>query len=138
MATHCFPVDLQYLDRLGVSFCSRTTYDDNAITNAIEIYDGPRFSSLFFSVAHKNFVIALALFIDSKHGAYFKLIFTSGAVHFLASNNDCGVRDFDLARFQLSKQFSFPWPVNVSISRNLVMIVTFMCRGIEGCSTVFL
>lgn len=34
----------------------------------------------------------------------------------MASNNDCGIRDFDMERFQLSKQFSFPWPVNVSIS----------------------
>ncbi|KAL0363090.1 UNVERIFIED_CONTAM: hypothetical protein Scaly_1264200 [Sesamum calycinum] len=67
----------EYLDRPGVSFCTRTTYDDNAITNAIEIYDGP-----------------------------------SGAVHFTASNNDCGVRDFDMERFQLIKHFSYPWPVN--------------------------
>ncbi|XP_048323542.1 uncharacterized WD repeat-containing protein C2A9.03 [Ziziphus jujuba] len=67
----------KYLDRPGVSFCSRTTYDENAITNAVEIYDWP-----------------------------------SGAVHFMASNNDCGIRDFDMERFQLSKQFSFPWPVN--------------------------
>ncbi|WZZ62362.1 hypothetical protein YC2023_062469 [Brassica napus] len=29
------------LDRAGVSFFSRTTYDDNAITNAIEIYNKP-------------------------------------------------------------------------------------------------
>ncbi|RVW87217.1 putative WD repeat-containing protein C2A9.03 [Vitis vinifera] len=34
----------------------------------------------------------------------------------MASNNDCGVRDFDMERFHLSKHFSFPWPVNVSIS----------------------
>ena len=33
---------LQRLDKQGVSFCTRTTYDDNAITNAIEIYDGIR------------------------------------------------------------------------------------------------
>lgn len=33
---------MQYLDRPGVSFCTRTTYEDNAITNAIDIYDGPR------------------------------------------------------------------------------------------------
>jgi len=33
---------LQYIDRPGVSFCSRTTYDDNAITNAVEIYEHPR------------------------------------------------------------------------------------------------
>ncbi|KAK4398794.1 hypothetical protein Sango_1354900 [Sesamum angolense] len=64
----------------GSTWCQllhRTTYDDNAITNAIEIYDGP-----------------------------------SGAVHFTASNNDCGVRDFDMERFQLIKHFSYPWPVN--------------------------
>ncbi|KAJ8747331.1 hypothetical protein K2173_013135 [Erythroxylum novogranatense] len=68
---------MQYLDRPGVSFCFRTTYDDNAITNAVEIYDNP-----------------------------------SGAVHFMASNNDCGVRTFDMERFQLSKHFTFSWPVN--------------------------
>ncbi|KAJ8759684.1 hypothetical protein K2173_009776 [Erythroxylum novogranatense] len=67
----------KYLDRPGVSFCFRTTYDDNAITNAVEIYDNP-----------------------------------SGAVHFMASNNDCGVRTFDMERFQLSKHFTFRWPVN--------------------------
>ncbi|KAB5521983.1 hypothetical protein DKX38_026302 [Salix brachista] len=67
----------KHLDRPGVSFCSRTTYDDNAITNAVEIYDSP-----------------------------------SGAVHFTASNNDCGVRDFDMEKYQLSKHFRFPWPVN--------------------------
>lgn len=39
---------------------------------------------------------------------------SSGAVHFTASNNDCGVRDFDMENFQLSKHFRFPWPVNVS------------------------
>ncbi|EOA40402.1 hypothetical protein CARUB_v10009129mg [Capsella rubella] len=67
----------KHLDRPGVSFCSRTTYDDNAITNAIEIYNKP-----------------------------------SGALHFTASNNDCGVRDFDMERYQLVNHFRFPWPVN--------------------------
>ncbi|XP_008805522.1 uncharacterized WD repeat-containing protein C2A9.03-like [Phoenix dactylifera] len=67
----------KYLDREGISYCSRTTYDDNAITNAVEIYDSP-----------------------------------SGAVHFMASNNDCGVRDFDMEKFQLCKHFRFQWPVN--------------------------
>ncbi|KAL3850984.1 hypothetical protein ACJIZ3_012866 [Penstemon smallii] len=67
----------KYLDRPGVSFCMKTTYDDNAITNAIDIYDCP-----------------------------------SGAVHFTASNNDCGVRDFDMEKFQLIKHFTYPWPVN--------------------------
>ncbi|KAK8644041.1 hypothetical protein V6N13_013314 [Hibiscus sabdariffa] len=67
----------KHLDRPGISFCSRTTYDDNAITNAVEIYATP-----------------------------------SGAVHFTASNNDCGVRDFDMEKYQLSKHFHFLWPVN--------------------------
>lgn len=36
---------VQHLDRPGVSYCCRTTYDDNAITNAVEIYDSPRLPS---------------------------------------------------------------------------------------------
>ncbi|PNX96563.1 putative WD-repeat-like protein, partial [Trifolium pratense] len=73
-----------YLDRPGVSFCSRTTYEDNAITNAVEIYEHP-----------------------------------SGAVHFMASNNDGGIRDFDMETFQLTKHSCFPWPVNhTSLSPN--------------------
>ncbi|RDY13513.1 hypothetical protein CR513_01554, partial [Mucuna pruriens] len=79
-----FVTGMQHLDRPGVSFCTRTTYDDNAITNAIEIYACP-----------------------------------SGAVHFTVSNNDSGVRDFDMEKFQLSKHFRFPWPVNhTSLSPN--------------------
>ncbi|KAL5981298.1 hypothetical protein ACLOJK_015353 [Asimina triloba] len=79
------------LDRPGVSFCSRTTYDDNAITNAVEIYHS-----------------------------------LSGSVHFMASNNDCGVRDFDMEKFQQTKHFRFPWPVNhtsLSPDRKLLVIV---------------
>ncbi|OAY75061.1 putative WD repeat-containing protein [Ananas comosus] len=67
----------KYLDREGIIFCCRTTYDDNAIANAVEIYDS-----------------------------------SSGSVHFMASNNDCGVRDFDMERFQLCRHFRFQWPVN--------------------------
>ncbi|KAG8072175.1 hypothetical protein GUJ93_ZPchr0006g41815 [Zizania palustris] len=81
----------KHLDQEGVSFCCRTTYDDNAITNAVEIFDT-----------------------------------TSGAVHFMASNNDCGVRDYDMDRFQLCKHFQFEWPVNhtsLSPDRKLVVIV---------------
>ncbi|KAG6407367.1 hypothetical protein SASPL_130356 [Salvia splendens] len=71
------PVSLQNLDRPGVSYCTRTTYEDNAITNAVEIYTS-----------------------------------SSGAVHFVASNNDNGVRDFDMEKFQPSNHFRFTWPVN--------------------------
>lgn len=67
----------KYLDRPGVSFCTRTTYDDNAITNAVEIYTS-----------------------------------NSGAQHFIASNNDSGVRDFNMEKFQQCSHFRFPWPIN--------------------------
>lgn len=44
MVNVCFYLALlQHLDRPGVSFCSRTTYDDNAITNAVEIYTSARY-----------------------------------------------------------------------------------------------
>lgn len=39
----------------------------------------------------------------------------SGSIRFMASNNDCGVRDFDMEKFQLCKHFRFEWPVNVSL-----------------------
>ncbi|XP_049398904.1 uncharacterized WD repeat-containing protein C2A9.03-like [Solanum stenotomum] len=65
------------LDKPGISFCARTTYEDNAITNAVEIYDS-----------------------------------LSGGLHFMAANNDCGVREYDMEKFQLMNYFRFPWPVN--------------------------
>ncbi|GAU24677.1 hypothetical protein TSUD_322850 [Trifolium subterraneum] len=67
-------------------FFSRTTYDDNVITNTIEIYASP-----------------------------------SGAIHFTESNNDCGIRNFDMEKFQLSKHFRFPWPVNVNQNKLVVV-----------------
>nr|KAJ0199860.1 hypothetical protein LSAT_V11C600320220 [Lactuca sativa] len=79
------------LDKQGVSFCTRTTYDDNAITNAVEIYDS-----------------------------------LSGGKHFMASNNDGGVREYDMERFQLMNHFRFPWPVNhssLSPDRKLIAVV---------------
>lgn len=65
------------LDKPGISFCTRTTYEENAITNAVEIYDS-----------------------------------LSGGLHFMAANNDCGVREYDMEKFQLMNYFRFPWPVN--------------------------
>ncbi|EOY05019.1 Transducin/WD40 repeat-like superfamily protein isoform 2 [Theobroma cacao] len=81
----------QHLDRKGVSFCTRTTFDDNAITNAIEIYDSLR-----------------------------------GGINFMASNNDCSMREYDTERYQLLNHFRFPWPVNhtsVSPDRRLITVV---------------
>lgn len=34
----------------------------------------------------------------------------------MASNNDCGIREYDMEKFQLMNHFRFPWPVNVSFS----------------------
>ncbi|KAK4373867.1 hypothetical protein RND71_004544 [Anisodus tanguticus] len=65
------------LDKPGISFCARTTYEENAITNAVEMYDS-----------------------------------MSGGLHFMAANNDCGVREYDMEKFQLMNYFRFPWPVN--------------------------
>ncbi|CAH1450964.1 unnamed protein product [Lactuca virosa] len=93
----------KYLDRPGVCYCSRTSYDDNAITNAVDIYTTP-----------------------------------SGAVRFAASNNDCGVRDFDMEKFEMSKHFQFPWPVNhtsVSPDGKLFVIVGDNPEGILFDST---
>ena len=94
------------MDRPGISFCSRTTYDDNAITNAVEIYVTPRYF-LFPELLVASVTLNLNLIL-----LCFRII--SGAVHFTASNNDCGVRDFDMEKYQLSKHFHFLWPVNVS------------------------
>lgn len=88
----------KYLQRKGISYCTRTTYDDNAITNAVEIYDSP-----------------------------------SGALHFLASNNDCGLRDFDMEKFQLSSHVRFEWPVNytsLSPDGKLVVVMGDSPNGI--------
>lgn len=79
------------LDKKGISFCTRMTYEENSITNAIEIYDVP-----------------------------------SGGICFTVSNNDCGVREYDMERFQLLNHFRFPWPVNhtsVSPNRKLIAVV---------------
>ncbi|KAK7829294.1 hypothetical protein CFP56_029548 [Quercus suber] len=101
---------LLHLDQPGFSFCSRTTSNDNAITNAVEIY-----------------------------------VSFSGAFHFTASNNDCGVRDFDMEKFQLSKHFRFSWPVNVSpldcifwlfISRNGHLVI-LGCICIDSMGSKF-
>ncbi|XP_058761580.1 uncharacterized WD repeat-containing protein C2A9.03-like [Vicia villosa] len=79
------------LDKEGVSFCTRTTHDDNAITNAVDIYES-----------------------------------LSGATHFIAANNDSGVREYDIEKFQLLNHLQFPWPVNhtsISPDRKLMTVV---------------
>ena len=38
----------------------------------------------------------------------------SGSLCITVSNNDCGVREYDMERFQLLNHFRYNWPVNVS------------------------
>lgn len=40
----------------------------------------------------------------------------------MASNNDCGIREYDMEKFQFMNHFRFPWPVNVSSFMNLKML----------------
>lgn len=42
-------------------------------------------------------------------------LFCRGGINFMVSNNDCGVRVYDMEKFQLLNHFRFPWPVNVSL-----------------------
>jgi hypothetical protein len=44
----------------------------------------------------------------------------------MASNNDSGVRYYDMERFQLFKHFQFEWPVNVGFFGFLAISVTLM------------
>lgn len=46
----------------------------------------------------------------------------------MAANNDCGVREYDMEKFQLMNYFRFPWPVNVSF------LSTFYC---SFCSFIY-
>ncbi|KAH6768182.1 Transducin/WD40 repeat-like superfamily protein [Perilla frutescens var. frutescens] len=85
------------LDKPGISFCTRTTNHENAITNAIDIYD------------------------------------SSSGLHFMTCNNDCGVREYDMERFQLLNHFQFPWPVNhtsMSPDHKLLTVVGDDCDGL--------
>ncbi|GAB4844021.1 hypothetical protein Ancab_013985 [Ancistrocladus abbreviatus] len=106
------------LDKPGVTFCTRTTYDDNAITNAVEIYDSLRYCSF---IGQPSFTLVI---FHCTHLIWRMLC--SGGMRFMASNNDCGVREYEMERFQLLSHFRFPWPVNhtsVSPDRKLVAVV---------------
>ncbi|CAH1421250.1 unnamed protein product [Lactuca virosa] len=57
-----------------------------------------------------------------------------GVVHFVASNTDCGVWDFDMEKFEMSKHFWFPWPVNLIVCQPdngemALEIADRMCRS---------
>lgn len=51
---------LQRLDKEGVSFCTRTTHNDNAITNAVEIYDSLGYFTYSWKPVH---LVAILKFV---------------------------------------------------------------------------
>ncbi|CAK9145036.1 unnamed protein product [Ilex paraguariensis] len=59
---------------------------------------------------HENFLYYLAYVRNFCVGG---LLLQSMQIHFIASNNDCGVRDFDMEKFQLCKHSRYPWQVNI-------------------------
>jgi len=123
----------QNLDRPGVSYCAKITHDDNAITNAIDIYDNCRYvlsgkshwDGLSICVLCLNYY-QFSDFEDqfSRCGCLlwwvvsvsFELfgVLCSGAVRLMSSNNDSVVRVFDCNNFSVLNRFYFPWAVNVS------------------------
>ncbi|KAL6558410.1 hypothetical protein OROMI_018760 [Orobanche minor] len=52
------------------------------------------------------------LVVGGFHGKLICKYLDRSALHFIASNNDCQVRDFDANNFQLSNHLHFGWPVN--------------------------
>jgi hypothetical protein len=61
---------MQRLDKKGVSFCTRTTHDDNAITNSIEIYESLRYFFLLMAL----FVSVFGMLSDMETFAVVRLI----------------------------------------------------------------
>lgn len=39
-------------------------------------------------------------------------------LNFIASNNDGGVREYDMEKYQIINYFRFPWAVNVSLLKS--------------------
>lgn len=111
---------MQRLDKEGVSFCTRTTHDDNAITNAVEIYESLRYFSYY---------LYLTLFVLVWNDVW-PGNFCSGATHFIAANNDSGVREYDIEKFQLLNHVQFPWPVNVGTLEPLIWYFAWLLKNI--------
>ncbi|WRX30836.1 WD40 repeat - like 10 [Theobroma cacao] len=77
----------KYLYQPGVAFCTKLTTDDNAITNAVDVYRNPRQATKIFCIC-------------------------SGAMRVMAANNDAQIRIFDAETFASLNCFSFDWSVN--------------------------
>lgn len=102
-------------------FCTRTTYEDNAITNAIEIYDTLEVI-VKQDVNHATIFVIKYIFENVFVDILINVVVCSGGMHLMASINDCGVREQDMEGFQLVNHFRFPRPVNVCVCVFLVLI----------------
>ena len=67
------------------------------------------------------------VWLDYVHEFRLISIFCSGELHFMAANNDCSMREYDMERFQLLNHFHFPWPVNVCL-------LQVLCEHLGLCS----
>ncbi|RXH92725.1 hypothetical protein DVH24_042499 [Malus domestica] len=76
----------KHINQPGVAFCSKLTTDDNAITNAVDIFQNP--------------------------APITELSLCNGSMRVMTANNDAQVRVFDVQNFTCLNCFSFDWSVN--------------------------
>ncbi|CAN6584017.1 unnamed protein product [Malus baccata var. baccata] len=76
----------KHINQPGVAFCSKLTTDDNAITNAVDVFQNP--------------------------APITELSLCSGSMRVMTANNDAQVRVFDVQNFTCLNCFSFDWSVN--------------------------
>lgn len=63
---------MQYIDQPGVAFCTKISTDENAITNAVDIYRNPRLVNEFDHCMDASFLI-FGLLLKSNGGFQFFL-----------------------------------------------------------------
>ena len=88
----------------GLAYASRITHDENAITNAIEVYGGGGGGCGWEGVGASG--------VRGDDGGGSTSACCVGPLRIMASNNDCAVRTFDATSFALLSRFTFPWAVN--------------------------
>lgn len=125
---------MQHLDRPGVSFCTRTTHDDNAITNAIEIYTCPRYIV---------FLLLVVLSFDLIYGAMINvLVFWFLVVQFISQPQIMILESETLIwrNFSFLIIFVFPgqwtWVLMISSSHPWLINGYFSC-SFGNCVTIW-
>ncbi|PPS13969.1 hypothetical protein GOBAR_AA06624 [Gossypium barbadense] len=80
----------KYINQPGVAFSTKVTTDDNAITNAVDVYLNPR-----------------SLIEEEKMNVAKPIVPNLGAMRVMATNNDAQIRVFDAETFSTFNRFSF-------------------------------